>query len=286
MKPPITGATRVAGIVGFPVRHTLSPVIQNAWIEAAGLDAVYVAFAPPVSGFRALVEGFRGGAVRGLNVTLPFKEIALSLADRPSDRASAAGAANLLLFETDGGVVADNTDGLGLLDAFAVQAPGFDPKAGPVVVLGAGGAARGAAAAFVAAGAPQVRIANRTVAKAETVAEALGPAVRAFGLDRLPEVLAGASAVINATSAGLADAGGLTVPLEVLPPAAVAMDMVYKPLRTPFLIQAETRGLRTVDGLEMLIRQAVPSFEAFFGRPPPSGVDVRALALAALGAGA
>lgn len=279
----ITGAAVIAGVVGSPVRHSLSPLLHNAWIAAAGLDAAYVPFTPPAEHFPRFLEGLRGGAVRGLNVTLPFKEQALAAADRVSDRAGLAAAANLLVFETDGTITADNTDGLGLLQALAVQAPGFDPTAGPVVILGAGGAARGAAAAFVQAGAPQVRIVNRTLTRALAVAEALGERVSAHPTARAADALEGASAVINATSAGLDGDGALDIPLEAAPRQAVVMDMVYKPLRTPFLLRAEGLGQRTVDGLEMLIRQAVPSFEAFFGQAPPEGVDVRALALKALG---
>lgn len=279
----LTGAAVVAGVAGSPVRHSLSPLLHNAWIAAAGLDAAYVPFAPPADGFTAFALGLRGGVIRGLNVTLPFKEAALALADRPSERARLAAAANLLIFEPDGTIVADNTDGLGLLGAFAAQAPGFDPSAGPVAILGAGGAARGAAAAFVQAGAPEVRIVNRTLARAEAVAAALGSRVKAFALPAAAEALAGALAVVNATSAGLDGDGVLDVPLEAAPAGAVVMDMVYKPLRTPLLARAESLGLRTVDGLEMLIRQAIPSFEAFFGRTVPAEVDVRRLALDVLG---
>jgi shikimate dehydrogenase len=276
---PITGTTVVAGVAGSPVAHSLSPLIHNAWLDAAGIDGVYVAFAPAADRFDRFVEGMRGGAVRGVNVTLPFKEVALSMADEVSARAHAAAAANLLLFEADGTVVADNTDGAGLIGALGAQAPGFDPKAGPIAILGAGGAARGAAAALVAAGTPEVRIVNRTLAKAEAVAGALGGRVVACSLADARAAFAGVAAVINATSAGLADDGTLAVPLDATPEAAVIMDMVYKPLVTPFLAQAQDLGRRTVDGLEMLIRQAVPSFEAFYGRSPPAEVDVRALAL-------
>jgi shikimate dehydrogenase len=282
MSRPITGATVVAGVAGQPVRHSLSPLIHNAWLEAAGIDGVYVAFAPPADGFRRFAEGLRGGAVRGLNVTLPFKEQALALATRATKRAMTAAAANLLVFEPDGAIVADNTDGLGLLAAFAAQAPGFDPRAGPVVILGAGGAARGAAAAFVGAGGPEIRLVNRTLVKAELVAGGLKAGAKAYPLERMAEALAGANAVINATSAGLADDARLAVPLAATPETAVIMDMVYKPLATPFLLQARALGRRTVDGLEMLIRQAEPSFAAFFGRAPPAEVDVRAVALTAL----
>lgn len=278
----LTGNALVAGVVGAPVRHSLSPVLHNAWIAAAGLDAVYVPFTPPQDRFATFVEGLRGGAIRGLNVTLPFKEQALALADTVSSRARLAAAANVLVFAEDGSIWADNTDGVGLLAAFAIQAPGFDPKAAPVVILGAGGAARGAAAAFVEAGAPEVRIVNRTLSRAEAIADALGPQVSAHGQAATAAAFDGAGAIVNATSAGLADDAVPDFPLEVAPKTCVVMDMVYKPLKTPFLVRAEALGLATVDGLEMLVRQAVPSFEAFFGAPPPASVDVRALALAAL----
>jgi shikimate dehydrogenase len=276
----ITGAALVAGIIGRPVTHSLSPVLHNAWIEAAGLNAVYAPLAPTADGFRALVDGLRGGVIRGVNVTIPFKEEALAAADTLSDRARLAGAANLLLFREDGTIHADNTDGLGMLGALAVQAPGFDPKAGPAVILGAGGAARGAAAALFLAGAPEIRIVNRTLDRAEALARDIGPTVKAVAAD---SALADANLIVNATSLGLGGGPGPDVDLAAAPETAVVLDMVYKPLRTAFLIRAAGLGLRTVDGLEMLIRQAVPSFEAFFGQTPPAGVDVRALALKAVG---
>jgi shikimate dehydrogenase len=281
MSRKITGATAVAGVAGAPVRHSLSPLIHNAWIAAAEIDAVYVPFAPCGDDFTRFAEGLRGGVIRGLNVTVPFKEAALGVADEVSDRAELAGAANLLVFNTDGRITADNVDGLGLLGAFAAQAPDFDPKAGPVTIVGAGGAARGAAAAFVMAGAPEVRIVNRTLAKAEIVAGALGRRARAYALDAAAAAFEDAAAVVNATSAGLSDEMP-DLPLEATPSAAVVMDMTYKPLETPFLGKARALQRRTVDGLEMLIRQAAPSFEAFFGRVPPKSVDVRALCVEAL----
>ncbi len=215
-------------------------------------------------------------------MTVPFKEQALAAADEASARARLAGAANLLVFETDGRIRADNTDGVGLLGAFEAQVEGFDPAAGPVVVLGAGGAARGAAAALLLAGTPQVRVLNRTVSKAQALASDLGPKVVAGALADAAEAFAGAIAVINATAAGMSPGQGLDVPLGATPESAVVMDMFYKPLVTPFLAQAQALGRRTVDGLEMLVRQAEPSFEALFGAPPPAGVDVRALALKVL----
>lgn len=276
----LSGKTLVAGVVGQPIAHSMSPVLHNAWIAAAGLDAVYVPLAVTEAGFPSLIAGLRGSSVRGLNVTLPFKLLALDAADQVSVRAELAGAANVLTFKPNGQILADNTDGLGLLAAFAEQAPGFDPKAGPVVLLGAGGGAQGAAAAFAEAGCPEIRIVNRTRARAQALAERF--AAHAFGLDEVASALAGANAVINTTSAGLSGET-LDVPFDVTPAACVAMDMTYKPLRTPFLQAAETAGRRTVDGLAMLIGQAIPSFEAFFGQRPPAQVDVRGLAIQTLG---
>jgi shikimate dehydrogenase len=279
----ITGSAIVAGVCGQPIRHSMSPVIHNAWIAAAGLNAAYVPFAPGEDNFETFVEGLRGGAIRGLNVTIPFKEQALACADRCSDLAKLAGAANLLIFEADGTITADNTDGPGLIDAIAVQAPGFDPAAAPAVILGAGGAARGAAAAIALAGAPYVYVVNRTLTRAQSLADSIGHGVVAVPEEGLDDLLAQAGLVINATSLGLGGGAGPAARLELTPANAVIVDMVYKPLHTEFLRRAEAAGRRTVDGLEMLLRQAVPTFEAFFGLAPPAEVDVRALALAQLG---
>ena len=278
----LTAATRLAGVVGQPIRHSLSPVLHNAWLEAAGLDGAYVAFSVAPERFAAFVEGFRGGSLAGLNVTLPFKTDALAAADRISPRARAAGAANVLVFEADGSVSADNTDGEGLLYAFARQAPGFRPESGPLVLYGAGGAARGAAAAFLEAGCPEVRLLNRTRSRAEAVAAVLGRRVRVLD-PHDADALHGAAALINASSAGLGPDAPPPPDLSAAPDGAVAMDMTYKPLRTPFLEAAAARGLSTVDGLDMLIGQARPAFKAFFGCPPPAEPDVRGIVLRILG---
>jgi len=279
----ITGKTAVAGVAGNPIHHSLSPILHNAWLAAAGIDGVYVGFDPGAYGFERLVNGFRGGAVRGINVTLPFKEEALRLADEATEAARRAGAANVLLFPPSGRVLADNTDGLGLLRAFEVQAPNWSADRGPVTVLGAGGAARGAVAALLLAGAPQVWVVNRTVQKAEAIARALGPRVKPLPLPHAVGALRDSTAVINATSAGVGPGGGLDLPLETTPEGCVVMDMFYKPIVTPFLEQARGLGRPIVDGLEMLIGQAAPSFEAFFGQWPRAEVDVRKLALEATG---
>jgi shikimate dehydrogenase len=281
MTAAISARTVVAGVTGSPIRHSLSPSIHNAWLRASGIDGVYVAFEPGLDAFQAFAMGLRGGIVRGLNITAPFKEPALALADRASDRARRAGSANLLLFETDGSIHADNTDGEGLLWAFNLQAPEFRIDRGPILILGAGGAARGAAAAFLDAGAPAVVFINRTSERGSRLATTFGNRTRSVDGDAAMAAFAEAAAVVNATPLGLGGGEGPGVPLERLPSHCVVMDMIYRPVRTRLLRRAVEAGLNTVDGLAMLVGQAAPSFEALFGlRPPP--VDVYALAALAL----
>ena len=280
-----SGATLVAGVAGHPVRHSLSPLIHSTWIAAAGIDAAYLPFPVPAGGFTRFAGGLRGGVVRGINVTIPFKQEALALADSADELARLSGASNLLLFGEDGRIQAMNTDGPGLLAALAEQAPGFAVTDAPAVILGAGGASRGAAAALAAAGAPELRLVNRTTARAHELARGFANA-RPYAWEALAEAFAGAGLVVNATAAGLGGGGDLVdLPLHVLPAAAVVMDMVYKPLQTGLLEAAAASGRRTVDGLSMLINQARPSFEAFYGLPVPPGVDVRGACLALLGVG-
>lgn len=261
--------TLIAGVAGQPITHSLSPLIHTAWIEAAGLDAVYRAFGPADDDeFADLVADGRAGCLRGLNVTAPFKERALALADGVSATARTCGSANLLVFG-DGHVTADSTDGEGLMAALGEQAPALDVSGRPVVVLGAGGAARAAVAALTAAGA-RVGVLNRTPARAGTLVAEVGGAV--VGLEALAE----AALVVNA----------LSVPPDLdvgaLRSDAVLMDMTYRPLMTPFLAAGRARGLTVVDGLAMLIGQARPSFRTLFGIEAPD-VDARGAALAALG---
>lgn len=258
-----------AGVAGQPIAHSLSPLIHGAWIAAAGVDATYEAFGPAdEAGFAALVDEGRAGRLRGLNVTAPFKAQALALADVVSPTARACGSANLLIFN-DGHVGADSTDGLGLMNALAEQAPDLKAPGAVAVVLGAGGAARAAVAALTAAGA-RVAVLNRTRARAEALAADLGATVAGEG------ALEEAALVVNALSAQP------EIDIAVLRADAVLMDMTYRPLMTPFLAAGRARGLTVVDGLAMLIGQARPSFEALFGLPVPD-VDVRAMAIRALG---
>lgn len=268
----ITGAAMVAGIAGNPVAHSLSPVIHNAWLAAGGIDGAYVPFAPAdAAGFEALVAAGRAGLIMGLNVTAPFKEQAFALADQATAAARLTSSANILQFE-NGRVLADSSDGIGLMRGLKEQAPDLDVAGRPVVMLGAGGAARAGSGALVEAGA-EVRIVNRSPERAEALAADLGPSVRVMAGG---DAFDGAALVINALSVPP------TIDFDRIAPGTVVMDMTYKPLATPFLMAARERGLPMVDGLTMLIGQAAPSFEALFRRPPPP-LDLRALLMTHLG---
>jgi shikimate dehydrogenase len=280
MKPPVTAATRLLGVAGFPIAHSLSPVFFGAWIDRASLDAVYLAFAPAPGRFAQFVDGLRG-VILGLNVTAPFKEEALALADRATDRARRSGAANLLVFETEGAISADNTDGLGLMGALRTARGGFEPASGPAVIFGAGGAARGAAASLLEAGVPEVRIVCRSRESGLGLASHLGVGVRIYPLENSAEALAGSMLIVHATPQGQDGGAAPPIPLEAAPNTALVMDMVYRPPLTALLDRAAGLGHPTVDGLAMLIGQAIPSFETLFGEQPPA-VDVRALALQAM----
>ncbi|WBT06447.1 NAD(P)-binding domain-containing protein [Brevundimonas vesicularis] len=268
----ITGAAMVAGIAGNPVAHSLSPVIHNAWLAAGGIDGAYVPFAPAdAAGFQALVAAGRAGLIMGLNVTAPFKEQAFALADQATAAARLTSSANILQFE-NGRVLADSSDGVGLMLGLKEQAPDLDVAGRPVVMLGAGGAARAGSGALVEAGA-EVRIVNRSPERAQALAADLGPSVRVMTAEAAFD---GAALVINALSVAP------SIDFDRIAPGTVMMDMTYKPLATPFLTAARECGLPTVDGLAMLIGQAAPSFEALFRRPPPP-LDLRALLMTHLG---
>lgn len=268
----ISGKVIVAGVVGQPVAHSLSPAIHNGWLEAAGIDGTYAAFGPrDAAGFQALLDAGRAGLIAGVNVTAPFKEQAFAACDAVSEAAALVKSANILVFK-DGQILGDSSDGRGVLNALSEQAPKLDLSEAKVVLLGAGGASRAAAGALVEAGA-KVSVLNRTRERALILASDLGGRI---DVAESEAETYDADLVINA----------LSVPpvydLSQVKSGAAVMDMTYRPLITPFLKAAQDRGLTVVDGLAMLIGQAVPSFEAFFGQSPPA-LDIRQTVLTLLG---
>jgi shikimate dehydrogenase len=262
--PPVAGArTRVAGIIGWPVEHSLSPAMHNAAFAALGLDWTYVAFPVHPDGVERAIVGLAAAGIAGLNATIPHKRAALQAASSASDAAVTIGAANTLVPDGQGGFRADNTDAAGFLRALDEQAP-LDLEGREALVIGGGGAARAVVHGLRSRGA-RVRVANRTAARAAELGDPV-PFVPAA----LDMIAGQAALVVNATSLGLhGDGAPAELPLAGLGRDQVVADIVYRPGGTPWLAAAAGRGARTVDGLGMLLHQGGAAFEAWTGREPP-----------------
>lgn len=276
----ISGSARLAGVVGDPIAHSLSPALMRFWIEALDLDALYAPFAVPAAGFESFVEGIAESHMTGLNVTLPHKEAALALSDTASEAARRIGAANLLTF-ADGKIHADNTDAAGFLAA--LKPAKIKYRQSTALVLGAGGASRALVHALLTSGISRLILSNRSKSRAERLVDEIAPMAAVVDWDQKDNVLAEADLVINATSLGLKGVDPLQLDWKRAKPGSVAFDSVYTPLETEFLKGARQRGLTGVDGLDMLIGQARPSFRAFFGREAPILPPVRPALVAQLG---
>ena len=259
----LSGHARLAGVFGHPVTHSRSPRLHGFWLQRYGIDGAYIPLGVAPGGFAAAVRALVDLGFRGANVTIPHKLAAFEICDAVAPFVRRAGAVNTLIFR-DGRIEGSNTDGFGFLESIREAAPGWRADAGPAVLLGAGGAARAIAAALLDAGAPRVTLVNRTAAKAEALARDLGGPIHVA--DRPP--LEDAALLVNTTSLGMQGQPGLEVDLAPLPASAVVADIVYVPLETRLLAAARARGLITVDGLGMLLNQARPGFEAWFGVAP------------------
>ena len=264
----LSGSTLLAGVVGWPVAHSQSPRLHGYWLARTRIDGVYLPLAVQRKDFDRAVTALPLMGFAGVNVTVPHKEAALAIADEADEFSKRIGAANTLVFSTDGRISALNTDGHGFIENMRDRAPAWRADAGPAVVLGAGGASRAVIAALLDAGAPSVRLVNRTRARAEAVADALGSAVEVGEWDERAEMLRGASTLVNTTSLGMAGAPPLDLDLAALPHGATVSDIVYAPLETPLLLSARHRGLTAVDGVGMLLHQARPGFAAWFRENP------------------
>lgn len=254
-------------------------MIHGHWLETLGLPGSYEHAEVAPEAFEAFVRGFEANGFVGGNVTAPHKEAAFALVDEADGEAAALGAVNTLWL--DGGRLhGANTDGFGFLTNLDESAPGWEGERKVAVVIGAGGAARAVVHALGRRGFERVAVVNRTRDKAEAVAGLAGRAGRAYGFDELWRVLPDADLVVNATSLGMAGKGALDVRLGELPDRAVATDLIYVPLETPFLADARARGVRAVDGLGMLLHQAVPGFERWFGARPEVTPELRARVIA------
>ena len=270
----------MAGVLGWPVAHSRSPALHGHWLRRYGIAGHYVPLPVAPEDLAEVLRCMPRMGFVGANVTIPHKEAALALADVVTDRAALIGAANTLIFRPDGRIHADNTDGYGFIANIRQHAPDWAPERGPAALIGAGGAARAVVASLLESGVPELRIANRTRIRAEQIRAEFGARVVVYDWAQAGNMLEGAATVVNATSAGMEGKPALRLPLDALSPGALATDLVYTPLMTPFLIEAEARGCRVVDGLGMLLHQAAPGFERWFGRRPEVDEALRAAVLA------
>jgi shikimate dehydrogenase len=278
----VTGKTRVAGIIGFPVAHSLSPVMHNAAFAALGLDWVYVPFPVPPEGLQAAVAGLRALGVAGFSVTIPHKVAILPFLDRISPEAELIGAVNTVALR-DGLLTGFNTDGIGLLAALAGKL-GFSASGRSILVLGAGGAARSAVVALAGAGALRIDVANRSPEGADTLVRSVsgrlpGCALVAHSLESLarPQYLNAFDLIVNTTSVGMKGDSFRGLILSGLKPGLVVYDMVYAPPVTPLLAQAESCGITAANGLGMLVAQGEAAFAIWTGVAAPGGCMERAL---------
>lgn len=277
----ISGHAKLAGVAGWPVAHSLSPALHGFWIAEHKLDAAYVPLAVKPEDFGAALTLLSKLGFRGLNVTLPHKEAAFALAESHDDAARMTGAVNTIVFEK-GRVLGRNTDVTGFAEL--LRDNGIASLSGPAVVLGAGGAARAVVAALLGLGASDVAIVNRTVDKAAALGAVFGARVKAQPWNAMSQAIARAQIVVNTTSLGMTGQPPLEIDLAPLSKDAAVCDIVYRPLETGLLKAARSRGLKAIDGLGMLLHQAVPGFAAWFGVTPKVTPALRAHLLAQMGA--
>ncbi|WP_224824272.1 shikimate dehydrogenase [Cognatishimia sp. MH4019] len=272
--------TPLAGVIGDPIAHSRSPQLHGHWLKRYGLPGQYMPLHVTTDTLADTLRLLPKLGFVGLNVTIPHKEAVVGLADIVTDRAALMGAANTLIFRKDGKIHADNTDGYGFLENLRSGAPNWAPSRGPAAVFGAGGASRAVIAALLEAGVPQILLTNRTRQRAEYLQKEFGSKIVVVDWVKAGNILEDAATVVNTTSLGMTGHSELRVPLDGLRSDAVVTDLVYAPLETKLLRDAREMGCVTVDGLGMLLHQATPAFERWFGKRPEVDEELRAAVLA------
>ena len=270
----------LAAVIGSPIAHSRSPALHGYWLKRYGIKGFYIPMDVAQADLATVLRTLPKMGFVGANVTIPHKEAILQIADVISDRAALIGAANTLIFRKDGKIQADNTDGAGFIANLRQNAPHWVPSSGPAAVFGAGGAARAVIAALIEVGVPEIRLANRTRARADALRSDFGAKVHVQEWVQADAMIDGAATVVNTTSLGMTGKPDLVLPLGSLSPQALVTDLVYTPLKTQFLIEAEERGATVVDGLGMLLHQAAPGFERWFGQRPEVDEATRAAVMA------
>ena len=271
----ISGKAAIAGVIGWPVGHSLSPRLHGYWLDCYGIDGAYIPLAVEPADIIAAIHALAKLGFAGANVTVPHKQAAAAAADRLDDNARRLGAVNTITVGKDGTITGSNTDGFGFMENLRHGAPDWRAEHGPAVVLGAGGAARAVVAALGDAGVAEVRVVNRTFERAEQLADDLGGNISPLAWDALSDALGDAGVLVNTTTLGMAGQARLDIDLAALPVAAVVNDIVYGPLETELLSASRARGNTVVEGIGMLLHQARPGFAAWFGQEPEVTPELR-----------
>ncbi|MCH2066941.1 shikimate dehydrogenase [Shimia sp.] len=269
----------LAGVIGNPIAHSKSPVLHGHWLKTYDIAGHYVPLEVEADALGDVLKAMPKMGFVGCNVTIPHKERVMQFVDQITDRATLIGAVNTLIFLNDGSILGDNTDGYGFIENLRQGAPEWDASAGPAVVLGAGGAARAVVASLLDAGAPEILLTNRTRVRADKLREDFGARVKVVEWVQAGNILEEGATLVNTTSLGMTGKSELRVPMDGLRKETVVTDLVYTPLTTNFLRTANEIGCVTVDGLGMLLHQAVPGFERWFGRRPVVDDETRRVVL-------
>ncbi len=265
----------LAAVIGHPIAHSKSPDVHGYWLRKYGIAGHYIPLDIAPDKLTELLPRLPDLGFVGANVTIPHKETVMNIADKITDRATLIGAANTLIFGRNGRIVADNTDGYGFIENIRQTVPNWNPKSGPAVVFGAGGAARAVLASLLDVGVPRIMLTNRTRERAENLRADFGNRIEVVDWVHAGNILDDAKLVVNTTSLGMTGHREMRIPLDGLKPGTIVNDLVYSPLRTGLLATAEEKGCRVVDGLGMLLHQAVPGFERWFGKRPEVDENVR-----------
>ena len=269
----------LAAVIGAPIAHSRSPRLFAHWLRKHGLPGHYIPIEVPGDKLEETLRLMPSLGFVGINVTIPYKEKVMEIADVVTDRAKVIGAANTISFQEDGTIHADNTDGYGFIENLKQGAPDWVPSSGPAAVFGAGGAARGVIASLLDAGVPEIRLTNRSRDRAEQLQADFGNQVQVYDWAQAGNIIDDAATVVNTSSLGMTGKPEFRVPLDGLTADMLVTDIVYTPLQTRLLKEAEAAGCSVVDGLGMLLHQAVPGFERWFGERPEVDDATRAAVL-------
>ena len=269
----------LAGVIGSPIAHSKSPQLHRHWLKTYGIPGHYIPMDVSNDNLENVLRTLPQMGFVGVNITTPHKEKVMEIADLVTDRAILIGAANTLIFRKDGKIHADNTDGYGFIENLKAGAPQWNPHSGPAAVLGAGGAARAVISSLLEAGVPEIMLSNRTRVRADKLKQDFGSRIRVYEWVQAGNMIDDVDLLVNTTSLGMIGKSELRVSLDGLHSSTIVTDLVYAPLKTKFLATAEEYGCATVDGLGMLLHQAVPAFERWFGCRPDVDQTTRVAAL-------